>query len=143
MHTKFNFKLTSLPEKNTNIILYSTEEVQRVINKNNLFCPYNNARQLLNVPVEKLLIKTNRSDKRKMQAAEMRFLRPTVGHTLLDKKRSRDIREQLGIFNINNKLTQYKIKWKEHIQRMDDNRLTNSMAYGTRRFNAAFTRALQ
>ena len=51
----------------------------------------------------------NRSDKRKIEAAEMRFLRP----------RSSDIREQLGIFNINDKLTQYKINWRQHIQRMD------------------------
>ena len=60
---------------------------------------------------------------RKIEAAEMRFLRPTVGYTLLDKKRSSDIRGQLGIFNINDKLTQYKINWRKHIQRMDDNRL--------------------
>ena len=53
----------------------------------------------------------------------MRFLRPMVGYTLLDKKRSSDIREQLGIFNISDKLTQCKINWREHIQRMDDNRL--------------------
>ena len=33
------------------------------------------------------------------------------------------IREQLGIFNINDKLMQYKLNWREHIQRMDDNRL--------------------
>ena len=65
----------------------------------------------------------NRSDKRKIEAAEMRFLRPMAGYTLLDKKRSGDKREQLGIFNINEKLTQYKINWREHIQRMDDNRL--------------------
>ena len=38
-------------------------------------------------------------------------------------KKGSDIREQLGIFNINDKLTQYKIDWREHIQRMDDNRL--------------------
>ena len=30
----------------------------------------------------------------------------------------------MGIFNINDKLTQYKINWREHIQRMDDNRLS-------------------
>jgi hypothetical protein len=54
----------------------------------------------------------------------MRFLRPIAGYTL-DKKRSSDIREQLGIYNINDKLTQYKINWREHIQRMDDNRLPN------------------
>ena len=41
----------------------------------------------------------------------MRFLRPAAGYTLLDKKSS-DIREQLVIFNINDKLTPYKINWK-------------------------------
>ena len=51
----------------------------------------------------------NRSDKRKLEAAEMRFLRSTAGYTLLNKKRSSDIREQLGIFSINDNLTQYKI----------------------------------
>ena len=51
-----------------------------------------------------------------------------AGYTLLDKERSSVIREELGIFNINDKLTQYKIKWREHIQRMDDNRLhTNKL----------------
>ena len=39
------------------------------------------------------------------------------------KKSSSDIRKQLGIFNINDKLTQFKINWREHIQRVDDNRL--------------------
>ena len=63
----------------------------------------------------------NQSDKRK--TAEIRFLRPMTGYTLRDKKRSIDIREQLGIFNINDKLAQYKINWREHTQRMDENRL--------------------
>ena len=48
-----------------------------------------------------------------------------AGYALLDKRRSSDIREQLGIFNNKDKLTQYKINWREHIQRMDNNRLTN------------------
>ena len=65
----------------------------------------------------------NRSDKKKIEAAEIRFLRPMAGHTLLDKKRSSDIREQLGIFNINDKLTQYKENWRESIERMDGYRL--------------------
>jgi hypothetical protein len=55
----------------------------------------------------------NRSDERKIEAAEMR-LRPMAGYTLWDI--------QLGIFN-NDKLMQYKINWREHIQRMDVNRL--------------------
>ena len=37
--------------------------------------------------------------------------------------RSSDISEQLGIFNTNDKLTQYKIYWREHIQILDDDRL--------------------
>ena len=45
----------------------------------------------------------NRSDERKIEAAEMRFLGPMAGYTHWDKKRSSDIREQLGIFNINDK----------------------------------------
>ena len=65
----------------------------------------------------------NRSDKRKIEAAQMRFLRPMAGYTYWDKKRSSNMREQLGIFNINDKLTQYKINWREYIQRMSDNRL--------------------
>jgi hypothetical protein len=41
-----------------------------------------------------------------------------------------DLREQLGIFNINDKLTLYKINWRDHIQRMDDNRLPkNNLNY--------------
>ena len=50
----------------------------------------------------------NRSEKRKIEAAEMRFLRPMAGYTLLDKKRSSYIREQLDIFNINDKLMHVK-----------------------------------
>ena len=58
-----------------------------------------------------------------LEAAEIRFLRSKAGYTLLDKKRSSDIREKLGIFIINDKSTQYKINWRELMQRMDDNRL--------------------
>ena len=32
--------------------------------------------------------------------------------SILDKKISSEIREQLGIFNINKKLMQYKINWR-------------------------------
>jgi hypothetical protein len=38
----------------------------------------------------------NRSDKRKTELAEMKFLRSVAGYTLLDQKRSTDMR---GIFN--------------------------------------------
>ena len=35
----------------------------------------------------------------------------------LKKKRSSEIREQLGICNINDKLTQYKINWRENTKK--------------------------
>jgi hypothetical protein len=50
-----------------------------------------------------MAVRTGPTDQRKIEAAEMRFLRTMAGYTLLDKKRSSDIREQLGIFNINDK----------------------------------------
>ena len=53
-----------------------------------------------------------------------------AGYTLLDKgKRSSDVRKQLGIVNINEKLTQYKVNWREHIQTIDDNRLPKKKKY--------------
>jgi hypothetical protein len=58
----------------------------------------------------------SRSDKRKIEAAEMRFLRPMAGYTLSGgEKSSSDISEQMGTFIINDKLTQYAINWREHI----------------------------
>jgi hypothetical protein len=42
-----------------------------------------------------------RPDKRKIDPAEMKFLRSEVaGYTLLDQKRSTDIRTELKIFNL-------------------------------------------
>ena len=62
----------------------------------------------------------NRSDKRKIEAAEMRFSRSNGRMYTLGQKKNSDIREQLGIFKFKDKLTQYKINWIEHIQRIDD-----------------------
>ena len=47
------------------------------------------------------------------------------------QKRSSDIREQLSTFNINDKLTQCNINLREHIQRMDDNRLPKKIKLQT------------
>ena len=66
----------------------------------------------------------NRPVKRKIEAAEMRFLIP-----MAEQKISSDIREQLDIFNINDKLTQYKINWREHIQIMDDKILPKNILH--------------
>jgi hypothetical protein len=55
---------------------------------------------LLTYEIENLTI--NRSDKRKIYSVETRFLCPVVGYTLLDHKRSTDmrLRSELKIFNL-------------------------------------------
>jgi hypothetical protein len=42
----------------------------------------------------------NRSDKKKIESAEMKFLHSVAGYTLLDQKRSTDIRSELKILNV-------------------------------------------
>jgi hypothetical protein len=42
----------------------------------------------------------NRSDGIIIVSAEMRFLRPVAGYTLLDQKRNTDIRSELKILNL-------------------------------------------
>ncbi|KAJ4432143.1 hypothetical protein ANN_20759, partial [Periplaneta americana] len=62
-------------------------------------------------------------DKSKLQAAEMRFLRRVKGCTRRDLIRNEDIRKELDIYNINEKVEDYKEKWKEHLSRMDNERI--------------------
>ena len=80
--------------------------------------------------------------------------RKIVDKTKIDRIRSQQIRESYGVHPINEWMKRRR-EWDEHVTRMDAERLvkisrynihltnSNSMAYGTRRFNAAFTRALQ
>ncbi|KAJ4428996.1 hypothetical protein ANN_25992 [Periplaneta americana] len=62
-------------------------------------------------------------DKSKLQAAEMRFLRRVKGCTRRDLIRNEDIRKELNIYNINEKVEDYEEKWKEHLSRMDNERI--------------------
>jgi hypothetical protein len=62
--------------------------------------------------------------KDKIQAAEMRFLGRFKGCTRADRLRNVDIRSELNIFNINNRL-EGKEKWKQHIERMTETRIPN------------------
>lgn len=64
----------------------------------------------------------NRSDRRKIETAEMKFLRSVAGYTLLDKKHNEDIRTQLNIYNVNDRINQIRTNWLEHIERMPHNR---------------------
>jgi hypothetical protein len=46
----------------------------------------------------------NRSDKKKIESAEMIFLRSVAGYTLLDQKRSTGICSELKIFNLTERI---------------------------------------
>jgi hypothetical protein len=66
----------------------------------------------------------NRSDKRKTESAEMKFLRSVAGYTPLNQKQSTDIRSEFKIFNLTERIEkQKKKKWYENILRMTTDRL--------------------
>lgn len=69
----------------------------------------------------------NRSDRRKIEAAEMRFLRPLAGYTLLDHKRNEDIRGELQISSILEKIDSTRKNWFEHLTRMPQERLPKTI----------------
>jgi hypothetical protein len=49
----------------------------------------------------------------------MKYLRTVKGCTRLDQIRNEDIRNELGISPLSEKITEYRIKWKTHLQRME------------------------
>jgi hypothetical protein len=57
-------------------------------------------------------------DTKKLQAAEMRFLKSVKGRTRLDKIRNEDIKKELGVFSINDTMRIYRQDWLEHVERM-------------------------
>ena len=65
----------------------------------------------------------NRSDRRKIETAEMKFLRSVAGYTLFDKKHNEDIRTELQIYNVKDRINDTRSNWLEHIERMPKNRL--------------------
>jgi hypothetical protein len=52
----------------------------------------------------------------------MRFLRPLLGKTKLDRQRNVDIRERLRVQSIMEEIQTCQRKWKEHAGRMQDER---------------------
>jgi hypothetical protein len=65
----------------------------------------------------------NRSAKKKIESAEMKFLRSVTGYTVLDQKRSTDTRSELKIFNLTERIEKQKENCHEHILRMTTDRL--------------------
>jgi hypothetical protein len=52
----------------------------------------------------------------------MRFLRSVKGCTREDKIRNKEIRKELRIYNISEKIQDYHDRWVEHLERMRNGR---------------------
>jgi hypothetical protein len=62
-------------------------------------------------------------DEQRLEAAQMKFLRPLIGITKLDRERNQSVREKLGVQNIVLELKQYQREWLQHVERMDTGRI--------------------
>jgi len=61
--------------------------------------------------------------RRRIEAAEMKLLRPLAGCTLYDHKTNDNIRRELRITGILDKIDEYRGNWLLHLQRMPQNRI--------------------
>jgi hypothetical protein len=50
----------------------------------------------------------------------MRFIRTAAGYTLLDRKKSEDILQELKVDSIMDFVQEYRKSWKEHVIRMNN-----------------------
>jgi hypothetical protein len=64
-----------------------------------------------------------KNDISRIQSAEMKFLRPVKGCIRMDHTRNKEIRTKLEMYAIQDKITEYRIRWSAHLQRMDNSRL--------------------
>jgi hypothetical protein len=58
---------------------------------------------------------------------ESKFMRKTAGLTLWDHKRDEDILKKLKIEHVSKFIQNYLASWKNHIERMDSNRIPNNL----------------
>jgi hypothetical protein len=57
--------------------------------------------------------------KKRIEAAEIKLLRPLAGYTLRDQKYKDDIRSELGVQSITEILDIYRTNWHDHLLRME------------------------
>jgi len=62
-------------------------------------------------------------EEQRLEATQMKFLRHLLGITKQAKKKNQCIRENTGAQNIVKERKQYQVKWLQHVQRMDTNRI--------------------
>ena len=64
---------------------------------------------------------TVRKEEKILEKTEMRILRKIKGVTLRDRINSVDIRKELGVSSIQEKVREIRIRWYGHMQRMEEN----------------------
>ena len=62
-------------------------------------------------------------EERRLETAQMKYLRHLLGTTKLDKENNQYIREKTGAQNTVEEIKQYQKKWLQQVQRMDRNRI--------------------
>ena len=63
------------------------------------------------------------SQRRRIEAAEMKSFRPLAGYNLYDHKTNDNIRRELQITGILDRIVEYRRNWFQHLQRMPQNRV--------------------
>ena len=71
------------------------------------------------------------SQRRRIEATEMKLLRPLAGHTPYDHKTNDNKRRELRITCILGKIEEYKRNWRSHLQRMPQNRIPSKSYHYT------------
>ena len=71
----------------------------------------------------------NEQNKTRMQSIEMKFMRYIRGCFRVDKIRNERVRSQLNMFLNNDKIEDSKTKWKDHVERIVENRIPKIMNY--------------
>jgi hypothetical protein len=66
-------------------------------------------------------------DKNRIQAAEMRFLRSSMGVTRQDRLTNEAIRKTLNVNSLYDTISKYRHSWFNHIKRMDHDRFPRYM----------------
>jgi hypothetical protein len=69
------------------------------------------------------MLDTHQKTKSRLEVAATRFLRSVEGYRLIGHRHNEDIREELQIIHINSIIEGFQIKWLQHLERMEQNRI--------------------